>query len=274
MNDSIFPMIGEEGNLPFYVTGVGGHANQHHIIRSNGYHHFQVLYCVKGSGILNIEGKEISFGVNTGFILYPNIIHEYYAVKEPWETHWISFEGSGVPGLLNTLDFNKSKFFYIPNVILLDNLLNEIYINMQSKNISKGFICSGLLYNVLINLRNSLIKQDSHTTSMSLEQLKPVLSYIDNNFSKFPNLNEMAEIIEVSPQYLCRLFKNFLYMRPFVYITKRRIEEAKHLLLNNSISIKDLSKEIGYNDASYFCSIFKRYEGISPNEFRNMHKKN
>ena len=84
----------------------------------------------------------------------------------------------------------------------------------------------------------------------------------------------MAEIIDVSPQYLCSLFKNFLYMRPFVYISKRRIQEAKRLLLDKPMSIKDIALQIGYNYSSYFCSIFKKYEGISPHEFRNMHKKN
>jgi len=83
----------------------------------------------------------------------------------------------------------------------------------------------------------------------------------------------MAESIDVSPQYLCRLFSNILRMRPFEYLTKFRIQKAKELLLGDcNIQISEVSKKIGYNDLSYFCALFKKFEGITPMEYRKVYK--
>lgn len=273
MDKFIFPIMGEENKLPFYITGVGGHANQQHIVRENGYNYYQFLYCVKGSGILILDGKKYNISENTGFVLYTGEAHEYYGVNKPWETHWITFDGTLVQSLLSTLGFNKSEHFYIYDTFLLDNILNQMYIIAQSSNIEKGFTCSGLLYNFILEMRKCISKEKLNSKPTQLEQLQLILSYIEKNFAKLPSIEEMSDTIKVSPQYLCRLFKNSLNMRPFVYVTKRRIQEAKRMLIEENIPIKDIAKEIGYNDTSYFCAMFKKYENISPQAFRNMHKR-
>ena len=52
------------------------------------------------------------------------------------------------------------------------------------------------------------------------------------------------------------------------YIAKRRIQAAKELLTGTDRTIEDIAAETGFCTSSYFCKLFKKYEGITPTHFR------
>ena len=57
-------------------------------------------------------------------------------------------------------------------------------------------------------------------------------------------------------------------MRPFEYITRRRIQISKRFLADRNMKIAAVGQMVGIRDVSYYCYNFKRLEGITPNEFR------
>ncbi|HEY5585624.1 MAG TPA: AraC family transcriptional regulator [Ruminiclostridium sp.] len=275
MNNYLFTLITEENKLPYYVKGVGGLENQDHIERTNGYTDYQWIHCIKGAGKLLIDGKEFIIRKNTGFLLYPGIPHEYYAIEEPWETHWVTFDGQGVTFLLNSLGFKGYELMNFKEIKTLDNLINDIYAAAPSKSLLMGYKCSEKLYSLLIELRRQKMKEEQASGVSKLKQLEPVIAFIDTNYSKSPTIEDMAETINASPQYLCRLFNKTFRMRPFVYMTLLRMQKAKELLIQDTaLSIKDVAEASGYNDTSYFCSIFKKHEAVTPSEFRMLHSQN
>lgn len=274
MNKSIFPLITEdESKLPFYVKSVGISENQEHMQRLDGYPDYHWLHCVKGKGKLLISGNEYVIAENMGFFFYPSVPHEYYAVCEPWETHWITFDGSSVPSLLDLLGFSMFGVFNISDIHKLERLLADISLSLESENSLRGFECSSILYRFLIELKNCITTGGTHLKSFRHNQLKPAISYIEKNYNKNFPLEELSKLINVTPQHFCRLFKQTFNMRPFTYLTSYRIQKAKELIVGSDCpTIKEVAKNIGFNDTSYFCAIFKEYEGITPIEFRRMHR--
>ena len=95
-----------------------------------------------------------------------------------------------------------------------------------------------------------------------------VVDYINFNFASEITMDDLCAVSGVSKQYLCLLFKNTLASRPMEYIAKRRIQAAKELLVSTNKGIEDISEEVGFCTASYFCKLFKRYEGMTPSAFR------
>ena len=57
-------------------------------------------------------------------------------------------------------------------------------------------------------------------------------------------------------------------MSPAHYITFLKLQKAKSLLFNSSMSVKEIAFSLNYDDAAYFSSIFKKYIGLSPSEYR------
>lgn len=100
-----------------------------------------------------------------------------------------------------------------------------------------------------------------------------IKQYIDYHYNEPLTLDGLSELANVSQQYLCRVFIKYLNVRPFQYITMKRIQNAKNLLSNSEMSVNEIAQLVGYNDCSYFCSVFKKLEMISPAEFRGLKQK-
>lgn len=105
-------------------------------------------------------------------------------------------------------------------------------------------------------------------------KLKPIIDHIECKYSKPMSLSELSEIIGVSPQHLCSLFKNTLNVRVFEYINTVRIQKSKEFILTNKgMQIKEIAKLSDFQDFSYFCSVFRKIEKTSPGEFKRLYGK-
>ncbi|MBL7007031.1 MAG: response regulator [Spirochaetia bacterium] len=94
--------------------------------------------------------------------------------------------------------------------------------------------------------------------------LRKALAYIHTEYAESVQLTSMAEICNVSPAYLSRLFSEHLQTNFVDYLTGVRLAHAQELLKNQDTTIKDVAGAVGYQDPNYFSKIFKKYKGISP----------
>ncbi len=100
------------------------------------------------------------------------------------------------------------------------------------------------------------------------KSLGDALSFIRENYSRNLALENVAQQVYISPYYLSHLFKEELGITFVEYLTRVRMEAAKKLLKETTLSIVAIASEVGYEDASYFSKVFKKATGISPNQYR------
>ncbi len=104
------------------------------------------------------------------------------------------------------------------------------------------------------------------------EQSDSVISrakaYIDENFARDLSLDEVSRIVDISPYYFSKLFKEKSGENFIEYLTRVRIAHAKELLKNPELSIKEICLMSGYSDPNYFSRIFKKQEDATPSEYR------
>lgn len=101
--------------------------------------------------------------------------------------------------------------------------------------------------------------------------IQQAVNYIEINYNKKISLKKTAEYLHISPNYFCELFKKFLNKNFIDYVNEYRIEKSKTFLKDISLTVHDISRLVGYSDSRYFCSIFKKKNGITPTEYRNSH---
>ena len=99
-----------------------------------------------------------------------------------------------------------------------------------------------------------------------------LIRYIEDNYMKEFSLKTLSESLNINPIYLGQLFKNETGEVFSNYINKYRIGKAKELLQGSNITIADISGRTGYQNPSYFISIFKKLTGLSPAEYRVKYK--
>ena len=96
-----------------------------------------------------------------------------------------------------------------------------------------------------------------------------IREYIRNNYMKEISMQDAARVMNYSDAYFCKLFKQCFDQNFTSYLTGFRVNEAKKLLRDRSISVKDVSMQVGYYDSNYFAKVFKRITGMIPSEYRD-----
>ncbi len=99
-------------------------------------------------------------------------------------------------------------------------------------------------------------------------QVQRAIQYVRQNLDRQVSLEETALFLNVSKCYLCRLFRQETGMTFSVYVNWLRIEHSRSLLSASSCSILDVALASGFGSHSYFCRVFQRLMGMTPQEYR------
>nr|WP_245347552.1 helix-turn-helix domain-containing protein [Cohnella lubricantis] len=104
--------------------------------------------------------------------------------------------------------------------------------------------------------------------------VKKVMDYIENNLQNNElDLEMISKNVFVNSSYLTKTFKKEVGLTVTNYITSIRMQRAKKLLTaDNAFAISRIAEIVGYSDVSYFSKSFKKYTGVSPSEYENVHK--
>ena len=95
-----------------------------------------------------------------------------------------------------------------------------------------------------------------------------VISDIREHYTEDISLTSLAAKYNISMGHLSKMIKERLQVNFSDYIASLRIQRAKELLRDESISIQEIAEIVGYNDYFYFTKVFKKVEGISPSKYR------
>ncbi len=260
--------------LPIYVVGMGGHEHQERIIRRCGFQGYQLLYCTGGSGILKIENTEHEIKRGDAFFFRPDIPHEYYPVEAPWLTKWIVFMGNAVEDIIDYMGFGKSEVFSLHSLEDFDIQVSAMSDMFWCDDPDKEIKTSMLMYKLLIKMgecRNSAPQPSGMTQNEKYEKLSPVIEMLKTRYQEDLGLDDMAETIGVTTNHLCRLFHQVYDTTPLKYLTHLRLNMAKYYLCSpKNLKVKEVAAAVGFKDPSYFCAVFKKAEGMTPDDFRRV----
>lgn len=99
------------------------------------------------------------------------------------------------------------------------------------------------------------------------------MRYIQRNYRKPLTLEKVAEHIGYSPSYFSKVFKLETGTTFRNYLNQLRIEKSKSLLLSSSASISEICSTVAFEDQSYFCKVFKKFVGVTPDRYRKRERR-
>lgn len=172
----------------------------------------------------------------------------------------------------------KSRYYYTDIINILIQYLHELnyrdsailaelekaFLNFDSsfETIDEATIWIG---EIIGKVFDSLAGDEHQNLHKLVEQM---LTIINDNYQKDLSLSEVAEKLSVSTSYLSRLFKEKLHKNFKEYLTEYKIKKAKELLSDIGLSIHEVALKVGYNNPMQFTRMFKKYERITPAEYR------
>lgn len=295
-NEHFYPYNPEPDKYPVYLTGVGGSEYQEHVVRPEGYYWHQILHCAEGQGTLRLWGQhseaafnndssvivdgeqralEITIGPGDYIFLPKGCPSEYYGADKKWDVRWIAFEGYALERMLPKLEMSEAFVLHAAgkDIEKLDGIFDQMIRTLHTNRLFGSDICSGLMYEYLIEFHLLMDTENLQAKKGKMNILLPVITYIEDHLGEDFPITDLAEVAGISHQHLCRLFKEMFHDKPNEYVASRRVEFAKKLISETTLSLAEISDKAGFVNPSYFSTVFRRVEGISPNEFRkNLHR--
>lgn len=146
---------------------------------------------------------------------------------------------------------------------------NNIYSNLNKNDTleaAKSWLeayCGGII-------RRLEQKKDNRQKDM----MEKVLAYLRENYLR-PDISAemLADMVGLTRGYFGKIFSDFAGRSVNEYIIELRMNRAKELLEKNSLSVNDIAAQVGFSNQSYFTATFRKWNGITPNQYRCEFKK-
>ncbi|EIP99531.1 DNA-binding domain-containing protein, AraC-type [Opitutaceae bacterium TAV1] len=148
-----------------------------------------------------------------------------------------------------------------------DKLLESVYFENSQRLFNQGAFLK-----VIASLTVDYLK--SRSLSVPGKKLHPAVYRLAELLDQAaiagsaPEIHRQAEQLGISSEYLTRLFTEGIGISPVKFFNKRRLNYAKRLLLDGSMSITQIAQRFGFSDAAHFSNSFREHVGVAPSEFR------
>ncbi|MEF2245165.1 MULTISPECIES: AraC family transcriptional regulator [unclassified Paenibacillus] len=273
-----------KGNFDFYRS-----------VHSNPY--YEILIVIEGPIYMQVGNERLELKSGELFLLRPWEAHSgWREISEESCFFWIQFQCD--PNLEEFKEWTKTRrdinFIHDARSDLRTNFDENIdkvllprrfrpnrrhLILSQFENIIHQFAhpsgyfrfrLSLLLGNLFETIANDLLEQDHHNRAVSASffTYRNLINMLNENFAKSLDRNWIERETGRKYEYLCQVFKKNSGISISSYVQQLRIQKAKYLLMNTSLSIQEIGEEVGYQDALYFSRVFKKITGKSPSPYR------
>jgi AraC-like DNA-binding protein len=174
--------------------------------------------------------------------------------------------GFNVPDSIRPQAFTRvtELFLQLFNCYVENGVKNQFYL--------KTYLMQ-LLLQVYTDWQNSCILDDAtRSVRMNYPKIMKIKEYIETNIRKRLKINELAQIANVSPNFLCSIFKKITGETIIDTINNEKIILAKMDLVNTDKRMKEISYDLGFENDTYFYTLFRKKSGISPSAYRYLHR--
>ena len=179
----------------------------------------------------------------------------------------------GIPLAKSVKGLELPDIMKVANVERYRGVFEKIYSGFLSQDPYAQFFLKAYLMQLLVMAAEEWSYNGRrHSASRSVRKNSPniykVKDHIDKNTGRNFKLDQLAAMADLSPGFFCKLFKRIVGLSPVTYINTNKLNLAKELLIRTNMPIKQISLECGFENDTYFYTLFKSRLGISPLHFR------
>lgn len=244
----------------------------------------EFLFIHEGSGHVIIDQKLYPIENDTLIFFQPFQIHKVYiATKYKRSVFFVNPVGAEAyltpfPELY--LFFRKLLKVELPIQVFhlqKDNLLHKLIQEFRQASINREHVSPQedyaifflQLLKIVRKWINRLPSGDVPAANRSQHHVEKMLDWLEAHFRESFSLQALADYVFLSPYHASRLFKKHTGSTMTAYLIARRIKEAAAIIATTNISVKEVSRRVGFHGDAYFCKQFKQLTGLSPTEYRH-----
>jgi AraC-like DNA-binding protein len=255
-----------ERGLGLWVDRVGERVDQSMPERMRLLGLYGVVYVREGSGVFEsaVTGT-VRVGAGQCLVLFPDVAHRYGNPDAAWNTCWVVFGGARAEALQRIGYLQPRQAVTSDNRGAVVRTYGRLRAIMQHGDPAACLERHNLVHQMVLDLHE---QRSADTGPLTRAQLvERVVTYLDQHFRENIRPEQVAERFAISYTHLRRLFHAAMGQSMKEHIVHRRLSLAKSLLVGHHMPIKQVARQVGYDDEYYFMRLFKRHVGVSPGRF-------
>ncbi|WP_164545533.1 AraC family transcriptional regulator [Paenibacillus albus] len=166
--------------------------------------------------------------------------------------------------VLGNARFTKCK---IRNFEYMKQRFERLNLEALSKDKFNPYVVTGILLE-LVGMAAREFEQ-VEVTPIKLKLANEIQKYLVDHYREPTHIDQLAALIHRSANYTISIFREVTGVSPIQYVHSLRMKEACNLLSNSDLSVTEIANYLGYYDHSYFFRIFKKFNSLSPTEYRH-----
>lgn len=256
-------------DIPLALKIFGLDHHQELIERTQGFPYFQWFLCTEGRGELVLNNQRMIVYENHGMLIYPNEPYSMKGLTEEWRVHFFGFSGSLCAPFVKSLNMLESGVYFFSDPKVFEKYIHEFYQQYKCDEDKRPNEFSKACYGCLLDLSQGIARIHSSESYRGNEVIKKTVAYLELNYSHSISLNELADHVHLSKEYLCSLFKEAMGQTIMTFLLYIRIARSRIFLLQYpEKKVKEIAFMCGFESPSYFCMVFKKIVGTSPDNYR------
>ena len=164
-----------------------------------------------------------------------------------------------------------SEYAHLTNTPELTDTLGRLMAVSRTSDVNKDVLAGFTLQELLVRLMQTQARQlifHDYARHLTTHRFAAVVGYIKNHLAESLTIDKLSALACMSKATFFRVFKREFGLTPVEYIIRERLGEAKRLLRHPLASVAEVCLRAGFNNVSYFQSLFKKYEGITPGAYK------
>lgn len=239
-------------------------------LRKNGRPDFQLIYIFNGYGYFLADGSMQEVHKGSIIIYHPGEPQEYnYSHHNSAEVYWVHFTGHGANDIIKDMGLINNHIFSVGDCPVYAEYFTQIIHELQLKPFMFGYAVDAALLALLTCMGRYVSGKKNNNKPAMDDDIKRAVEQMHERYAYNWNVASLADLCNLSPDWFMHKFRNQAGIPPMEYLAGIRLDKAKWLIRNSSLSIKEISYLTGYENPLYFSRIFKKAEGISPVTYRN-----
>lgn len=236
----------------------------------------ELLYVIKGSGVVRIEQKEYNVGAGDLMLVNPGIMHEERSNEgDPIYFAFLGIQSFRLEGMPENHIVGVGECPVIPlqrHKEMVERLFVELINETSGRVMFYELISRNIATMLLLQIERILLSGGGECPGELSAECRKIKDFIDGNYNTSVTLDELAKKVYISKYHASHIFKNETGISPIRYLIERRIEAAKTMLTDTDRGVAEISLAVGYDDPVYFSQIFKKLTGAAPSKYRAAHR--
>jgi len=255
--------------IPICAASIAVSHRQEAIYRPDGMGVYQYFFCLEGEGEVIIAGEKVVIKPGMGFIIEKGISHSYKELLPNWKLALIGIDGTLCKEILKVLRIEKSGPFICTNMEMLLEKLRKIYRMVSKREVMDLPELSKQSYNFLMDLSANINRVVYNEKVEDNELIHKIVQFLEQHYGEPITIQDIAEYVELSREYICTYFKKQTNQTIMNVLLKIRLVHARlYLIQYPSKKIYEIAQMCGFESASYFCYVFRKKMGMSPDKYR------